>query len=53
MKIYCKIIGVFYLISMGWINSGQANYLGISLRADIIKQKLPTNNGGFKAIEFA
>jgi fructose-bisphosphate aldolase, class I len=33
--------------------SGQANYLGVSLQADIIKQKLPTNNGGFTAIKFA
>ncbi len=32
--------------------TGQANYLGVSLQADIIKQKLPTNNGGFKAIKF-
>jgi class I fructose-bisphosphate aldolase len=29
--------------------TGQANYLGVSLRADIIKQKLPTNNGGYLA----
>jgi class I fructose-bisphosphate aldolase len=27
--------------------------LGVSLQADIIKQKLPTNNGGFTAINFA
>ncbi|MBF2707696.1 class I fructose-bisphosphate aldolase [Flavobacterium soyangense] len=33
--------------------TGQANYLGVSLQADIIKQKLPTNNGGFKTIKFA
>ncbi|PRZ23327.1 class I fructose-bisphosphate aldolase [Flavobacterium granuli] len=33
--------------------SGQANYLGVSIQADIIKQKLPTNNGGFAAIGFA
>lgn len=33
--------------------TGQANYLGVSIRADIIKQKLPTNNGGFTAIKFA
>ncbi len=29
--------------------SGQANHLGVTLQADIIKQKLPTNNGGYKA----
>jgi class I fructose-bisphosphate aldolase len=33
--------------------TGQANYLGASIQADIIKQKLPTNNGGFTAIQFA
>jgi len=32
--------------------TGQANYLGVSLQADIIKQKLPTNNGGFTAVQF-
>jgi class I fructose-bisphosphate aldolase len=30
--------------------TGQANHLGVTLGADIIKQKLPTNNGGFKAL---
>lgn len=29
--------------------SGQANHLGVTLQADIIKQKLPTNNGGYNA----
>lgn len=33
--------------------TGQANYLGVSIQADIIKQKLPTNNGGFTSIKFA
>ena len=33
--------------------TGQANYLGVSIQADIIKQKLPTNNGGFSSIHFA
>ncbi|HXW52746.1 MAG TPA: class I fructose-bisphosphate aldolase [Myxococcota bacterium] len=32
--------------------SGQANHLGVTLGADIIKQKLPTNNGGYTAINF-
>jgi class I fructose-bisphosphate aldolase len=32
--------------------TGQANHLGVTLQADIIKQKLPENNGGFKAISF-
>lgn len=30
--------------------TGQANHLGATLGADIVKQKLPTNNGGFKAL---
>ena len=32
--------------------SGQANHLGATIEADIIKQKLPTNNGGYKALKF-
>lgn len=32
--------------------TGQANHIGVTIKADIIKQKLPTNNGGFKAIKF-
>ncbi|MBS3817891.1 class I fructose-bisphosphate aldolase [bacterium] len=32
--------------------TGQANYLGSTIEADIIKQKQPTNNGGFKALQF-
>jgi len=31
--------------------SSQANHLGVTIQADIIKQKMPTNNGGFKAIK--
>ena len=30
--------------------TGQGNHLGVTIGADIIKQKLPTNNGGYKAI---
>jgi len=33
--------------------TGQANHLGVTIQSDIIKQKLPTNNGGFKAVGFA
>lgn len=32
--------------------TGQANHLGVTIHADIIKQKLPTNNGGFGALKF-
>jgi class I fructose-bisphosphate aldolase len=30
--------------------TGQANHLGVTIQADIVKQKLPTQNGGFKAL---
>lgn len=30
--------------------TGQANHLGVTIGADIVKQKLPTNNGGYKAL---
>ena len=32
--------------------TGQANHLGVTIEADIIKQKLPDCNGGFNAIKF-
>ncbi len=32
--------------------TGQANHLGVTIEADIIKQKLPENNGGYTAIGF-
>ena len=32
--------------------TGQANHLGVTIKADIVKQKLPENNGGFTAIKF-
>jgi len=32
--------------------TGQANHLGATLGADIVKQKLPTCNGGFKKLQF-
>jgi fructose-bisphosphate aldolase, class I len=31
--------------------TAQANHIGVTIEADIIKQKLPTNNGGYNAIE--
>jgi len=33
--------------------TGQANYLAATIDADIVKQKMAENNGGFKAINFA
>jgi class I fructose-bisphosphate aldolase len=32
--------------------TGQANHLGVTIAADIIKQKMPENNGGYTAINF-
>ncbi len=32
--------------------TGQANHIGVTLEADLIKQKQPTNNGGYQAIGF-
>ena len=32
--------------------NGQANHLGVTVQADIIKQKLPENNGGYNALQF-
>lgn len=32
--------------------TGQGNHLGATIQADIVKQKLPENNGGFKALGF-
>ena len=32
--------------------TGQADHLGVTIKADIVKQKLPTNNGGFTALHF-
>lgn len=33
--------------------TGQANHLGVTIQADIIKQKLPENNGGYKALNIS
>lgn len=42
-----KVDGVDYHTAADF--TGQANHLGVTLQADIIKQKLPTNNGGYLA----
>ena len=42
--------GVNYEVSADL--TGQANHLGVTIHADIIKQKLPENNGGYNAIGF-
>ncbi len=44
-----KVDGVDYHASSDL--TGQANHLGVTLEADIIKQKLPENNGGYPAIQ--
>ena len=43
-----KVGGTDYHLSADL--TGQANHLGVTLQADIIKQKAPENNGGFKAL---
>ena len=43
-----KVDGVDYHVSADL--TGQANHLGVTIQADIIKQKLPENNGGFLAL---
>lgn len=43
-----KVDGVNYESSADM--TGQADHLGVTIHADIVKQKLPTNNGGFKAL---
>ena len=42
-----KVDGIDYHASADL--SGQANHLGVTIQADIIKQKLPVNNGGYNA----
>jgi fructose-bisphosphate aldolase, class I len=42
--------GVDYHVSADL--TGQANHLGVTIQADIIKQKLPETNGGFTALNF-
>ena len=42
--------GVDYSISADL--TGQANHLGVTIEADIIKQKQPENNGGYTALNF-
>lgn len=32
--------------------TGQANHLAVTIKADIVKQKQPTSNGGYKAVNF-
>ncbi len=43
-----KVNGTNYEVSADL--TGQANHLGVTIQADIIKQKLPENNGGFKSL---
>lgn len=53
-----------YLRNPGFVKDGidyhaaadltaQANHLGVTIKADIVKQKLPVNNGGFRDLKFA
>ena len=45
-----KVDGVDYSASADL--TGQANHIGVTLQADIIKQKLPVNNGGYTAVKY-
>ncbi len=44
-----KVDGTDYHVSADL--TGQANHLGVTIEADIIKQKLPENNGGYNALD--
>lgn len=45
-----KVNGINYETSADL--TGQANHLGVTLQADIIKQKIATNNGGYNAVKY-
>ncbi len=45
-----KVDGVDYSTAADL--TGQANHLGVTIQADIIKQKMATNNGGYNAVKF-
>jgi fructose-bisphosphate aldolase, class I len=45
-----KVDGKDYQVSADL--TSQANHLGVTIQADIIKQKMPENNGGYKAVKF-
>jgi class I fructose-bisphosphate aldolase len=45
-----KVDGVDYHDSADL--TGQANHMGVTIEADIIKQKLPTKNGGYNALNY-
>jgi class I fructose-bisphosphate aldolase len=45
-----KVSGINYETSADL--TGQANHLGVTLQADIIKQKIATNNGGYNAVKY-
>jgi fructose-bisphosphate aldolase, class I len=45
-----KVNGTNYQVSADL--TGQANYLSATIQADIVKQKQPTNNGGFTSVNF-
>ena len=45
-----KVGGIDYHLSADL--TGQANHVGVTIEADIIKQKQPENNGGYNAVKF-
>jgi class I fructose-bisphosphate aldolase len=53
--LWCYIRNSHFKTSQGDMHAsadltGQANHLGVTIQADIIKQKLPVNNGGYNAL---
>ena len=44
--------GVDYHVSAAPYLTGQANHLAATIGADIVKQKMAENNGGYKAINY-
>jgi fructose-bisphosphate aldolase, class I len=53
--LWCYLRNPAFKTSQGDMHSsadltGQGNHLGVTIQADIIKQKLPTNNGGYKLL---
>jgi class I fructose-bisphosphate aldolase len=45
-----KVDGVDYTLSADL--TGQANHMGVTIEADIIKQKQPENNGGYNVLKY-
>jgi class I fructose-bisphosphate aldolase len=51
--LWCHLRNPAFKADKDYHTAGQANHIGVTIEADIIKQKLPTNNGGFRAVNFS